>query len=193
MAHGGDSNRGEVLTGIARRAIEGQLLGEPAPDASADGADGDDVSWLSLPAATFVTLTRDGELRGCIGSLTQNRPLRDDVARNARAAAFEDPRFPAVTMEELDRLRIEVSVLEPSEPIECSSEAELLAALRPSLDGLTLECGSNRATFLPQVWERCPEPRRFVEALKRKAGLPEDFWSDEIRFFRYSVTAFEEE
>lgn len=172
-----------VLISIARRAIEaglGRDVGgfEPAPD---------DRNWLEARAATFVTLERNGELRGCVGSLQAGAPLIEDLERNARAAAFEDPRFPPLTEEELEGLSVEVSVLSEPQPIECQSEAELLAQLRPGVDGLLLEYGLNRATFLPQVWESLPSPTAFLQALKRKARLERDFWSERMRFSRYTV------
>ncbi|MCP4204125.1 MAG: AmmeMemoRadiSam system protein A [bacterium] len=181
------ARRGAVLLRLARRVIESELGlgGERADDLEAD--------WLDQPAATFVTLHLDGRLRGCIGSLGARRTLREDVTRNALAAAFEDPRFPSLTAEELASVSLEVSILAPAEPMQCSSEDELLKALRPGVDGLVLECGAHRSTFLPQVWESCREPRRFVAALKRKAGLASDFWSEEIRFWRYTVEKFGED
>lgn len=188
MVSGGESEalRGAVLVGLARRAIESEL------GRDREQTDDSEAGWLERPAATFVTLTLGGQLRGCIGSLSARKSLREDVTSNARSAAFEDPRFPPLTAAELEGLSVEVSVLAPADPIECSSEDELLTALQPGVDGLILECGPHRSTFLPQVWENCSEPRLFVEALKRKAGLSSDFWSDEIRFSRYSVEKYSE-
>lgn len=176
-----------ALLTIARSAIERELGAGAAATPS--------VSLppeLAQPGAAFVTLTLDAELRGCIGSLEAVRPLAEDVADNARAAAFEDPRFPPLTAGELPDLRIEVSVLSKPEPIDCGSEAELLAALRPGVDGLVLECGAHRATFLPQVWESLPDPASFLEALRRKARLEPGFWSDGLRFSRYTVDKYAE-
>jgi len=109
------------------------------------------------------------------------------VVENARAAAFYDPRFPPLERRELGGLDIHLSVLTPSEPLPAASEAELLAALAPGEDGLILEEGPRRSTFLPQVWESLPEPRDFLRQLKRKAGLPPDHWSPDLRFRRYRV------
>lgn len=178
--------RGEILLELARRAIESEL--------GFDREQKDDIQpdWMEEPAATFVTLTLGGQLRGCIGSLSARKSLREDVASNARAAAFRDPRFPPLVVAELEGLGVEVSILSPAELIDCSSEDELLGMLRPGVDGLVLECGPHRSTFLPQVWENRGEPRLFVEALKRKAGLPSDFWSDDIRFLRYTVEKYAE-
>lgn len=176
-----------LLVSLARSAIERELTGgdAPAPEPAAGPE-------LEAPAATFVTLTLDGELRGCIGSLEARRSLADDVADNARAAAFEDPRFSPLTADELGRVRVEVSVLSEPVQIEARSEAEVLAALRSGIDGLVLEYGAHRATYLPQVWRSLPEPEGFLAGLKRKAGLEPDFWSGEMRFSRYTVEKYVE-
>jgi AmmeMemoRadiSam system protein A len=147
---------------------------------------------LERPGAAFVTLTQGGELRGCIGSLEAWRPLRADVQANALAAAFDDPRFPPLRADELDRTRIEVSVLSAPEPLEFADRADLLARLRPGVDGLILHTRGHRGTFLPQVWEQLPTPELFLAHLVRKAHLPAGYWSDDVRIDRYTVTAFEE-
>ena len=146
---------------------------------------------LRQPGACFVTLRKHGELRGCIGSLSPRRPLLEDVARNSFAAAFEDPRFMSLREDELAELSLHISLLGPSEPLAIRTEAELLALLRPGIDGLILEDGPYRATFLPSVWEQLPEPRQFLQQLKRKAGLPEDYWSTTLRFSRYQCEGIE--
>jgi AmmeMemoRadiSam system protein A len=138
----------------------------------------------------FVTLQRGGSLRGCIGALIAEKPLVEDVAAHAFAAAFEDPRFPPLMERELDDLTIEISVLHPPIPFPVASEAELLRQLRPHRDGLILKEGWRRATFLPSVWESLPEPREFLAHLKMKAGLSPDYWSDTLRFERYATTSF---
>jgi AmmeMemoRadiSam system protein A len=148
--------------------------------------------WLNTPGASFVTLTQAGSLRGCIGSLEACRPLRDDVATNAANAAFRDPRFPPLTAGELAGTRIEVSVLSEPEPYPFTDRADALSRLRPGIDGLTLEYGNRRGTFLPQVWESLPEPDAFLTHLVRKAGFPPGWWDDDARLSRYTVTAFEE-
>jgi AmmeMemoRadiSam system protein A len=144
-----------------------------------------------------VTLHRAGRLRGCVGSLTAYRPLRDDVHANARAAAFSDPRFPPLARDELDAVELEVSLLSAPEPLPVASEEEALALLRPGVDGVILEYrdpedGDRRGTFLPQVWEQLPDPRDFLAHLKDKAGLPPNFWHPGIRLWRYTVTNWEE-
>ncbi len=148
---------------------------------------------LSDPGASFVTLALDGRLRGCIGSLSPERPLAEDVAANAFAAGFADPRFPALEGHEIDRLGIEISVLGPARPLGVASEADLLAALRPGVDGLILRRGDNRATFLPQVWTQLPEPADFLRQLKKKAGLGTGYWSDDLQFWRYITESFSRE
>lgn len=150
------------------------------------------ADWLQRPGATFVTLNAAGQLRGCMGSLVAYRPLIEDLEGNALSAAFHDPRFPPVGVEELAGLSVEVSILTPPEPIAVGSEEELLSSLCPGVDGLVLEAGQHRSTFLPQVWESLPEPRRFVEQLKRKAGLEAKYWGPEMRFLRYTVEKYSE-
>jgi hypothetical protein len=148
---------------------------------------------LDERAATFVTLRRGGELRGCIGTLEARRALDDDVRVHARAAAFEDPRFAPLAIEEVDALEIEVSVLDPARPLAVASERHAHRELRPGVDGVILEWRGRRATFLPQVWEQLPEPGEFLRALKRKAGLPADFWADDLRLARYRVRKYVED
>ncbi len=179
-----DIDLGVVLPAIARAAI-GSELGIATQKV-------DDAPALKRVAATFVTLRRDGELRGCIGSLKPKRTLGRDVRANAIAAAFHDPRFPPLAHPEFDAIAIEVSLLGPHEPLLFATETEALLGLRPGLDGVVLECGPHRATFLPQVWDQLPHPCEFLAALKRKAGLAEDFWSAQVTLARYSVTKFGE-
>jgi len=175
---------GELLLRIARAAIAKRL----GIAASAD----DSASWLEEPGATFVTLNLEGALRGCIGSLQPHRALRDDVRENAIAAAFRDPRFAPVARDEFDALSIEVSLLSPAEPVACRDEADAICKLVPGADGVILELGARRATFLPQVWESLPDPRRFLAELKLKAGLAADYWSTEMRVSRYGVEKWSE-
>lgn len=145
---------------------------------------------LRAPGAAFVTLHRHGQLRGCIGSLEARRPLVEDIAHNAHAAAFHDPRFPPLSPAELADLTIHIAILQPAEALAFHSEAELLAQLRPGIDGLILQEDAHRATFLPAVWEGLPEPRQFLNELKRKAGLRMDYWSDSIQAWRYTTESF---
>ncbi len=148
------------------------------------------IPELQEERATFVTLTIGGALRGCIGMLQACRPLAEDVAENARAAAFEDPRFAPLSREEFERLEIHISVLSPPVEMAFSSEAELLEQMRPGVDGLILQEGGRRGTFLPSVWEELPDRKMFLMHLKMKAGLPGSYWSDTLRVFRYTAEYF---
>lgn len=140
---------------------------------------------LLEPRATFVTLQKHRQLRGCIGMLEAVRPLAEDIAENAFAAAFKDSRFPPLQADELSDLEIHLAILTPAEPISFTSEQDLLTKLQPGIDGLILEDGYFRGTFLPSVWESLPEPRQFLRHLKQKAGFAPDYWSETIRIFRY--------
>jgi AmmeMemoRadiSam system protein A len=143
---------------------------------------------LLEPGATFVTLEIEGRLRGCIGTLEPREPLVVDVARNAYRSGFEDPRFPPVTEDEADRIDLGISVIGPPIPVPARSEEELLASLEPHVDGVILELPPHRrSTFLPQVWDSLPDGREFLAHLRKKAGLPPDFWSPELRFQRYRM------
>ena len=179
-----DEPLGRALIAIARSAIASRLglEGEAPPVHEA----------LAAPGATFVTLFRSGELRGCIGSLQPLRALCDDVRENAVNAAFADPRFPPLAREEFEAVSVEVSLLSPSIGLRFQREEELLARLRPGVDGVLLEHRGIRATFLPQVWATLPEPRAFLAELKRKAGLDPDFWSPQLNVGLYQVTKWRE-
>ena len=142
---------------------------------------------LKDPGASFVTINVRDQLRGCIGSLEIKRALAIDVVKNARAAAFDDPRFGALTQEEFENLHIHISVLSSPETIECASEDELVRQLRPGIDGVILEDGASRATYLPSVWEVLPDPQQFIQQLKRKAGLSLDHWSETMKIKRYTT------
>ena len=145
---------------------------------------------LNTKRATFVTLQKHGELRGCIGMLEPIRPLAEDVAHNAFAAAFSDPRFPPLQAHELEQLDIHISILGTPEKMLFDSEDDLLAQIRPNIDGLIMEEGQRHGTFLPSVWESLAKPRDFLNHLKMKSGLPENYWSDSIVIHRYSVEEF---
>lgn len=140
---------------------------------------------LTAPGASFVTLKKNNQLRGCIGSPQAYRPLVVDVAENAFRAAFEDPRFPKVESEEREVIDISVSVLSPQSPLQFTSEEELLAQLRAGTDGLIIEDGSMRALFLPSVWSQLPRREDFLRRLKVKAGMPPNHWSDRVRAWRF--------
>ena len=175
---------GAILLPIARAAIS-TALGRAMATA-------EDAAWLQEPGATFVTLTQQGQLRGCIGSLQAHRTLLADLKANAVAAALQDPRFAPLTLLELAQTAIEVSWLSPMEPIHFDSEAQALAQLQPGIDGVVFEFEHYRSTFLPQVWEQLPSAREFMAHLKHKAGLPPDFWANSVRLHRYGVRKWKE-
>lgn len=147
---------------------------------------------LMEPTATFTTLRLDKKLRGCCGTLEAAHPLVMDVANSAFQAAFRDRRFQPLARDEFGRIRLEVSVLSPLEVMSVASEADLLHCLEPGTDGLVIVEGARRATFLPKVWESLPEPRQFLAALRTKCGLPDDYWSERLRFFRYRTSLYAE-
>jgi len=169
-----------LLLQIARDAIS-QRLEKKSPSV------GSIPDELMEERATFVTLTMDGNLRGCIGMLEACRSLAEDVAENAVAAAFRDPRFPPLSRAEFDDLKINISVLSPPEEMTFSSESDLLSQIRPGTDGLILQEDFRKGTFLPNVWEELPETEMFFEHLKLKAGLPAGYWADTLRVFRYTA------
>lgn len=145
---------------------------------------------LREKAATFVTLKIDHGLRGCIGILVPTRALIDDVAHNAYAAAFNDRRFESIKQDELERLTIHISVLNKPEKMYFDSEQDLVSQLQPGIDGIILEEESKKSTFLPSVWESLNNKVEFLQLLKKKAGLPADYWSNSIKVKRYSVESF---
>ncbi len=175
-----------VLLELAEDTISCGLNGVRYPDFS----DRDHPPRLQQPGASFVTLYSEGQLRGCIGNLKASRILIEDVAHNAYAAAFEDPRFPPLSWNEFLDIKIEVSVLSPLENMEFDSEPNLLEQLRPGVDGLLLEVGTYRATFLPKVWNSLPGKEEFLGQLKCKAGLASDFWANTMRCSRYTTQSF---
>jgi AmmeMemoRadiSam system protein A len=179
-----EDEKGPVLLKLARAGIAAALGQSAAFDAR--------HAWLQAHGASFVTLTRCGELRGCIGTLEAHRPLADDVRENAVAAAFHDPRFAPLSRAEFDAIRVEVSLLSPAEPLGAASERDALASLRPHVDGVVFEFGHYRSTFLPQVWEQLPDPVDFLAQLKRKAGLSMNFWDAGVRLSRYTVSKWKE-
>ena len=168
----------DVARAAVREGIEGKHM-EPDPQQFAEP--------LRRPGASFVTLKKSGQLRGCIGTLEAHQPLVTDIAHNAYSAAFRDSRFNGVQPSELDDLEFELSILSEPEPMPVKSEADLLSHLRPNVDGLILQEGYRRSTFLPAVWESLGDPAEFVKHLKLKAGLPADYWSDTIRLSRYTA------
>ena len=146
---------------------------------------------LQAVRASFVTLRIGAELRGCIGMLTAKRALITDVAENAFAAAFRDNRFRPVSEYEFHLLNYHISVLSPSQAMTVTSQDDLLAQLRPGIDGLIIEEPPRRATFLPDVWQTVPQPTQFLSQLKLKAGFDVNYWSDRIKVWRYTTESFE--
>jgi AmmeMemoRadiSam system protein B/AmmeMemoRadiSam system protein A len=175
---------GRTLLALARDAIDSGISNKNVV-ARNDG-------WLAQAGATFVTLKRAGALRGCVGSLEAARPLGVDVAENAFGAAFRDPRFPALTSDEWPQCTVEVSLLSAPKPLRFADEADLLAQLVPGEDGVILESGGRRGTFLPQVWEGLPEKAAFMQELIAKAGLPKDTRLARCKVMRYRVAKFHE-
>ena len=147
----------------------------------------DHPAALREPRAVFVTLRRHGHLRGCIGTLAATQPLVMAVADRARASALADPRFDPVQPHELDDLEVSVSVLTAPAPLAVDDFDELVAALRPGIDGIVVEAGQHRATFLPSVWEELTEPLQFLDALWLKADLSPRTWPPHIRISRYTA------
>lgn len=182
------NEQGKILLQIARTAIY-HALHVPF---SAPFAVDKEAAWLSQPGATFVTLTYRGQLRGCVGSLLACEPLIEDVSSNAISAAMRDTRFPPLIEDELDDICVEVSLLSKLQPLSFTNEQDALTKLRPGIDGIVLECGPYRSTFLPQVWKSLPQPQQFLRELKAKAGLSEDFWSDNVKLSRYTVNKWRE-
>jgi AmmeMemoRadiSam system protein B/AmmeMemoRadiSam system protein A len=182
-----DAARASLLD-VVREAITGGLGENQEPQISVSGYSDD----LLAPRATFVTLTKSGKLRGCIGSLVARQPLVVDVAHNAFRAAFKDPRFPPVSARDLTEMTATISVLSPATEIAFDSESSLLAMLRPGVDGVILAEGERRGTFLPDVWETRPNPVDFLNRLKGKAGLPGDYWSETLKAWRYTTEIFSE-
>jgi AmmeMemoRadiSam system protein A len=179
------AERSELLS-LARTSIEASLpTGEHAPyDARPLH------SSLLRAGASFVTLRVGEELRGCCGTIEATRPLHVDVWNNAYASAFADPRFPPLTLPEWTDAGIEISVLSEPEFCDVRSEIELLETLRPGLDGVILQAGARRSTFLPAVWEQLPEPRQFIRHLKLKAGWPADDWPPDMKVWIYTTESF---
>jgi len=174
--------KGRTLLALARAAIASRL--------GMDSEKPEILPTMQQQAASFVTIHKHGALRGCIGTLEPYRPLAADVAANALAAAFEDPRFPPLTRQEFPLIRIELSVLSPLQEMQVRDEADALSRLRPGVDGVVLRFGMHRATFLPQVWEQLPDSAQFMAHLKMKAGLPASFWDPDVVICRYQVSKY---
>lgn len=178
-----------TLLGIARQGLVAAVRGLPTDEVLIEGLS----PRLAAPGTSFITLTRRGELRGCIGGLQARYPLAEDVRQHTIAAALKDYRFEPVQAYEIDEIEIEISVLNTPEPVVPAPPEALLKRLRPSIDGVILVSGPYRATFLPQVWEKIPDPEQFLDTLCNKAGVPAHTWRrGEADFFTYQVESFHE-
>lgn len=174
------------LLDVARRSIEhGLATGRPWSVSPSEYPPD-----LKAVRASFVTLQHAGQLRGCIGHLEAVQPLVVDVAENAFAAAFRDPRFRPLSAQEWPQIDLHLSILTPAEPMRFRDEADLIQQLQPGEDGLILQDGPYRGTFLPSVWESLPDPVDFLVHLKHKAGLASNHWSDRIQVSRYRTESF---
>jgi uncharacterized protein len=179
-----------ILLKLAREAMEHGVTGKSLPALDRNGL----TPNLLEQGASFVTLTINTELRGCIGALEAYQPLVEDVREHAIAAALEDPRFPPVEPAELNRIRLEISRLTAPLPLEYSSAEDLIKKLKPHVDGVILMSENRRATFLPQVWEKIPDPVEFLEHLCRKMGMKENAWRVlPMDVLVYQVEEFQEE
>ncbi len=179
---------GPLMLGLARQAIAARLQRHGLSFPSGLPA------VLQAPGACFVTLTkRGGDLRGCIGSAAAWRPLAEDILDNAEKAAFHDPRFAPLAPDEWADLDVSLSVLAPAEPMVFADETDLLAQLRPGVDGLIIEDGAHRALFLPSVWDMVPDPAGFLRQLKHKAGLAPNHWSPTFSAKRFHAVEIDEE
>jgi len=177
------------LLRAAREAIEYRVQGKNPPPIQKPSL----TENLSEQGASFVTLTIRGQLRGCIGALEAYQPLIDDVREHAVAAAFEDPRFPPLGEDELSRIQIEVSRLTRPVPLEYTDADDLISKLRPNIDGVIIKDGLRRATFLPQVWEKLPDPSDFMDNLCYKMGAGHRHWRNKhLDVLIYQVDEFHE-
>jgi len=179
-----------LLLQAARSAIEERLFGVNRQK----GGGADVPPKLREPRGCFVTLVKDGLLRGCIGNIVPKDPLIESVRQNALNAAFDDPRFPPLDKEDWASTRVEVSVLTVPVPLEYDDGEDLVRRLRPGKDGVIIKKGSNQATFLPQVWNQLPDPEKFLSQLCLKAGLPAGEWRrGNIQVSTYGARAYGEE
>lgn len=172
----------EVLLSLARAAIKSAFL-----NGKIDTSFVEEYPELQEQGASFVTLTQDGQLRGCIGSIIAHRPLLDDIIHNAKAAAFKDPRFMPLREEELERTKIEVSLLTPPQYLAYEDSADLKSKIQVGIDGVILSQGNNQATFLPQVWEELGEFELFFSHLCQKAGMDSQCLESHPEIYTYQV------
>ena len=187
LMHLTDQQKKQALA-LARLAIRNGVQRQQKTKVELAGLD----EIFQQQACCFVTLKKQGKLRGCIGSLQAYQPLAKDIAEHAYGAAFNDPRFSALQANELDEINISISILTPQQKLSIASQQELLAAITAGVDGLTLEDGFYKATFLPAVWEQLPNKQEFLLHLKRKAGMPDNYWSDTLTAYHYQTISFSE-
>ncbi len=179
----------EILLKLARQALDLRVRGETLPLLDLEQM----PPRLRADGASFVTLTKAGQLRGCIGTLEARQPLAVDVRKHAVDAALKDFRFPPVQPEELDAITIEISYLTTPQPLDYQGPDDLVSKLNPGEDGLVLKDGHKRATFLPQVWDKLPAPEQFLSRLCQKMGAAPDLWRHKpIEVFTYQVEKFSE-
>lgn len=178
-----------ILLRLARQTIERVVNGQSMLPLKLD----DYSPSLRENGASFVTLTEDDDLRGCIGALEPFQPLVQDVCEHAASAAIDDYRFQPVTPGEVARLKIEISRLTPPQPFSYNQPTELITGLRPNVDGVIIRDGLHRATFLPQVWQKLPDPQAFLAHLCQKMGAPANLWQRKpLQVFTYQVEEFHE-
>jgi len=182
-------DEGKYLLGVARETIKNRL----------DNIEEPHINWKEIPdkfqerLGTFVTVTIEDNLRGCIGHIIPRESLIEGIKENAINAAFKDPRFHPLTKEEFNRIEIEISILTSPQELSYTGAEDLLQKLRPGIDGVIIKKGFYEATFLPQVWEQLSEKEEFLSHLCLKAGLSPDSWKKEkLHVSTYQVQAFEE-
>jgi AmmeMemoRadiSam system protein A len=186
-------NQGQVLVRLARQVLQSQFGDQPDPREKMLLETALGGNSFQKSGGVFVCLKIDGQLRGCIGNLTGDYPIMEGVRRNVLAAAFHDPRFPPLSVEELPLVRIEVSVLTNPLPLAYDGDADLVGKLRPGVDGVIIRQGLASATFLPQVWEQLPQPEMFLSHLCLKAGLPSGHWRHSaLEVLTYQVQYYSE-
>jgi uncharacterized protein len=189
MSEGLSTEERSILLRLARQALESGVRHQPLEPLDIDSL----PPRLREPGATFVTLTEREMLRGCVGALEAYQPLAEDVREHAIAAGLEDYRFPPVQPDEIPRIMIEISRLTAPVPLEYDKPEDLLKLLRPGVDGVVLRDGMRRATFLPQVWEKLPDPHEFLGHLCNKMGVDANYWRyHKLQVYTYQVEEFHE-
>lgn len=187
------SDQGRFLIFEARKTIHDNLLKQPQQNESGGTSPHEVNPVLNRKGGTFVTLSKNGKLRGCIGHIIAHEPIIESIRHNALNAAFRDPRFPPVSVDELSDIHIEISILTEPELVPYNDVDELKTKLRPGIDGVIIQKENKNATFLPQVWKQLPDHKSFLSHLCIKAGLSPSAWENEkITVFTYQVQSFEE-